>query len=208
MATQNKKDVIDTHIQRRTITKINHDRRTALERSVKSISLGVGLNRFYVATILALTSAAVYTHNLFSPHEGILTHQCYISENTKINKLQRWNNDEDSTARNNWNARQKKTNSKTRAGPTKDRASSTNQHYPKLNSSKPLRWNHHRIWGLTRRRAIKEGSKVINRDWVNNYACSLSYNIYVVPNLFISKNDFTKLGSEVIASIYFSKFIY
>ena len=31
-----------THIQRRTITKISHDRRTALERSVKSISLGVG----------------------------------------------------------------------------------------------------------------------------------------------------------------------
>ena len=30
------KDVSDTHIQRRTITKINHDRRTALERSVKS----------------------------------------------------------------------------------------------------------------------------------------------------------------------------
>ena len=33
------KDISDTHIQRRTITKINHDRRTALERSVKSISL-------------------------------------------------------------------------------------------------------------------------------------------------------------------------
>ena len=37
------KDVSDTHIQRRTITKINHDRRTALERSVKSISLGWGV---------------------------------------------------------------------------------------------------------------------------------------------------------------------
>ena len=35
-----KKDVSDTHIQRRTITKINQDRRTTLERSVKSISLG------------------------------------------------------------------------------------------------------------------------------------------------------------------------
>ena len=76
------KDVSDTHIQRRTITKINHGRRTALERTVKSISLGV-LNRFYVARILALTSAAVLTHNLFSPHEGFLTYQCYISENTK-----------------------------------------------------------------------------------------------------------------------------
>ena len=47
------KDVSNTHIQRRTIRKINYDRRTALERSVKSISLG-GLNRFYVATILAV----------------------------------------------------------------------------------------------------------------------------------------------------------
>ena len=34
------KDVSDTYIQRRTITKTNHDRRTSLERSVKSISLG------------------------------------------------------------------------------------------------------------------------------------------------------------------------
>ena len=36
------KDVSDTHIQRRTITKINHDIRTALERSVQSISPGGG----------------------------------------------------------------------------------------------------------------------------------------------------------------------
>ena len=32
------KDISDTHIQKRTITKINHGRRTALERSVKSTS--------------------------------------------------------------------------------------------------------------------------------------------------------------------------
>ena len=35
---QKQKYIRDTHIQRRTITKINHDRRTSLERSVKSIS--------------------------------------------------------------------------------------------------------------------------------------------------------------------------
>ena len=52
-----RKDVSDTHIQRRTVKKKNHDRRIALERSVKSISLG-SLNQFYVSTILALTSAA------------------------------------------------------------------------------------------------------------------------------------------------------
>ena len=33
------KDVSDIHIQRQTITKINHDRKNALEQSVKSISL-------------------------------------------------------------------------------------------------------------------------------------------------------------------------
>ena len=34
-----KKGVSDKHIQKRTLTKINHDRRTALERSVKPMSL-------------------------------------------------------------------------------------------------------------------------------------------------------------------------
>ena len=34
------KDISNTHIQGRTITKTNRDRRTALERSVKCISLG------------------------------------------------------------------------------------------------------------------------------------------------------------------------
>ena len=58
------------------------------------------------------------------------------------------------------------------------------------------------------RRAIKEGSKVINRDWVNNHACSLSYNIYVVPNLFISKKDFTKLGMKSLQAYIFSEFIH
>ena len=34
------KDVNDTHIQRQTTTKINHDRRTALEQSVKVFHWG------------------------------------------------------------------------------------------------------------------------------------------------------------------------
>ena len=45
---------------------------------------GGSLNRFYVATTLALSSA-VDTH-LFSPREGFLTHQCNISENIKSNE--------------------------------------------------------------------------------------------------------------------------
>ena len=57
-------------------------------------------------------------------------------------------------------------------------------------------------------RATKEGSKAINRDWVNYHACSVSYYIYVVSNLCISKNEFTKFSAKIIAGIYFSEFIY
>ena len=35
------KDVSDTHIQRQTITKINHDRRTALERFLSRVGKGI-----------------------------------------------------------------------------------------------------------------------------------------------------------------------
>ena len=48
-----------------------------------------GLNRFYVAITLALSSAVVYTRHLFSPRVGFLTHQCSISENIKIKRIQR-----------------------------------------------------------------------------------------------------------------------
>ena len=48
--------------------------------TVSKILLG-GLNRFYVATTFALSSALVYTRHLFSPREGFLTHLCNIREN-------------------------------------------------------------------------------------------------------------------------------
>ena len=44
---------------------------------------------------------------------------------------------------------------------------------------------------------------VINRGLVNYPAHSLSDYIYVVPNLYISKNDFTKLNAKIIGSIFF-----
>ena len=54
-----------------------------------------------------------------------------------------------------------------------------------------------------------EESKVIKHDWDNNYhACSLSYYIYDVPNVYKSKNDFTKLIAKIVTSICFSEFIY
>ena len=35
----------------------------------------------------------------------------------------------------------------------------------------------------TYRRAFKEVRKAVNLDWINNQACSLSQNIYVLTNL-------------------------
>ena len=91
----------------------------------KNITQRGSLNRFYVATTLAFISAVVCTRHLFSPREGFLTHQCNIFENIKIKWIQRWNNDEDSTARNNWMLKQKKTNSRTPVGPTRARGPGT-----------------------------------------------------------------------------------
>ena len=100
------------YMQRHTMTEIvNHSRSIALESSVKT------LNRCYMATTLALTSAVVYTRYLFNPREGFLTHQCSISENIKIKRIQKWNNNEDSTARNNWNAEAKENRKLDSGGP-------------------------------------------------------------------------------------------
>ena len=41
-----------------------------------------------------------------------------------------------------------------------------------------LRWYRHSVWSPTYRRAIKEVSKAVNLDWINNQGCSLSQNIY------------------------------
>ena len=58
-------------MKRRTMTEIvNHNKSTTLELSIKT-SLW-GLNRFYVATTLVLSSAVVYTRHLFSTREGFL----------------------------------------------------------------------------------------------------------------------------------------
>ena len=48
-----------------------------------------GFNRFYVATTPDPSSVVVYTTQLFSPREGFLIHQCNISENIIIKRIQR-----------------------------------------------------------------------------------------------------------------------
>ena len=40
-------------------------------------------------------------------------------------------------------------------------------------------------------RAIKEVSNAVNIDWINNQACCLSQNIYVILNLFITNSPCT-----------------
>ena len=59
------------------------------------------------------------------------------------------------------------------AATTEDQQLNTGGPDTRASSLNQLKWkclgrNHHYIWCPTRRRAIKEGSKGINRDWANN----------------------------------------
>ena len=78
------------------------------------------------------------------------------------------------------------------------------------------------IWGPTHRRAVKQGSKVINHNLVNNHACSLPQNINVVtfiatdnlfkknsvlPTIFLNFNRLSpikfRFGQKVLQKAYF-----
>ena len=79
-----------TAIQNKHFTRTYNDRNSKPQQrhslGMVSKTLLGGLNLFYVATTLALSSAVVYTRHLFSPREGFLTHQCNISKNIKIKR--------------------------------------------------------------------------------------------------------------------------
>ena len=60
----------------------------------------------------------------------------------------------------------------------------------------------------TYRRAIKEVSKAVNLYWINNQACRLSQNIYVITNLFITNNYLFEMIRKIIFTNYFSEFIH
>ena len=71
-----------------------------------------------------------------------------------------------------------------------------------------LKWkvlgrSHHKFRGPTRRRAIKEGIKVVNRDWVNNQSCSLSHNIHVESGSFITGDHLPKLIWKILSDFNF-----
>ena len=70
---------------------VNNNRSTALEQSVKNLTGkreggGGCLYWFYVATILSLSSAVVYTRLLFSPREGFPTWSLLVVLSYVINK--------------------------------------------------------------------------------------------------------------------------
>ena len=53
-------------------------------------------------------------------------------------------------------------------------------------------------------RAIKEESKVANRDWVDNQACSLLQYISVIAHLFIMGNYFNDRSKALEPTIFFN----
>ena len=103
---------------------------------------------------------------------------------------------------------QKKSNSCTPVGPTKDRVSSPNQ-LDWMFLRRSLHW----VLGPTSRLAIREGSKDINPDWVNKQTCRTfeymqniritnkhtehSHNIHVVSGSFIKNDYFSKLIRKI-----------
>ena len=66
-----------------------------------------------------------------------------------------------------------------------------------------LGWYRHSVWSLTDGRAIKEVSKAVNLDWINNQACRLSQNIYVITSLFITNNYLFEMIRKIIVPIIF-----
>ena len=71
-----------------------------------------------------------------------------------------------------------------------------------------LGWYLHSVWSSTYRRAIKEVSKPVNLDWINNQVCNLSQNIYVIANIFITNNFLFEMIRNIIFTNYFSEFIH
>ena len=70
------KYVSDTHIQRRTKTKINHDRRTALERSVKSISLRTDEDLYFGSVYVPPCESRFNTADEMSLFDAEITSMC------------------------------------------------------------------------------------------------------------------------------------
>ena len=60
----------------------------------------------------------------------------------------------------------------------------------------------HSVGRPIHRRAIKECSKDISRDWVNSLACRLTHDIQIIVNTFVRYNYFSKLESLININEY------
>ena len=66
-------------------------------------------------------------------------------------------------------------------------------HAPTISSiNKSLSRNRHRVWSPTQGRAIKEESKVANRDWVDHQACIPLQYTNVIANQTTSMQNFKR----------------
>ena len=110
-------------------------------------------------------------------------------------KTQRRTNDEDPTATNNRHDEAKKNKKKKNPDPG---GPDQPEHQVLTDPPKRPRIEPPQRTRLIRRRATKEGSKVINRDWANHHACSPSHHIHVACFPNTSKNDLTKLSTKTL----------
>ena len=152
---------------------------------------GVGIKPDSRSSTLVLGSAVVHKHTSCSVRVKDVYSAMY--QNSKyIVKTRNW--DETRWVTNTETLEQQKSNNWTSLGPTKDRASSSDQLNWKI-----LGRSHHLFRGPTRRRVIKEDSK----DRINNQACSLSHNIHAVSGSFITNKYFLKLIRKIISANIF-----
>ena len=145
---------------------------------------GEGVNRFYTQQPHPWSCCGSYTHRSCS----VRVKDLYSSMNQNSKHINRfishhWDETNKTSTQQQTNSEtleQQKSNSWTLVGPTKDRSSGPSQ----LN------------WKLYAGAIIKsEVWKVVNHDWVNHKACSLSHNIHVLSDSFVTKIGLSCRGS-------------
>ena len=157
---------------------INTDSKNSKEPQQKyclgtvSIKILGGLNRFYRR--LTSPSASIMAQNiqLFGPRGGFLTHQWIITD--KCYDEAKMRTRQKCVATDTWRSLGCRTTPLehwSRRKPTVEprwAKQQTKKLRPKPTKINSFMSGHHWVWRPTHRRAIKEGSKVINRDWVKH----------------------------------------
>ena len=164
-------------------TQTIHKRSTALQRSANYFTGGLQP----ASRVNPAPSSVVHQDTQTARKTPI--HQCTISQNTQ-NKTQK----EDKAKTRTQQFTRPKTGAKEIHQVNPCGSNNSQSIRPKhLIKAKSLNRNHHRARSPTHRRAIKEESKVANRDWVDHQACNLLQYINALANPFIVRNYFNKL---------------